>query len=161
MGHAQSVLLSFASLKIGKRNSFVGSIQLSEIFNYSLAAIAALSFGIFFCYKFYKSSKNSEGTDPDFSIKVGVLFFLPILLIILSGIFMPKLSEFDSSFGHVLFRVYVYFNVALVAYVVPALVAFLATLIIEDQTKAWLYSLNIFSVSTVMILIKVLLIFLS
>ncbi len=138
----------------------MGSIQLSEIFNYSLAAIAALSFGIFFCYKFYKSSQNSEGIDPNFRVKISVLFFLPIILIILSGLFMPKLSEFDSNFGYVLFRVYVYLSVALMAYVVPALVAFLAALIIEDQTKAWLYSLIIFSVSTVMILIKVLLIFL-
>lgn len=136
-------------------------MQLSEILNYSIAAVVALSVGVFFCYKFYKSSQISEGTDPDFSTKIGVLLFLPIILIILNGLFIPKLSEFDSSFGHVLFRVYVYLNVALVAYVVPALVAFLATLIIEDQTKAWLYSLIIFSVSTVMILIKVLLIFLS
>lgn len=136
------------------------SLQLSEILNYSIAAVVALSLGAFFCYKFYKSSQKSEGTDPDFSIKIGVLFFLPIILIILSGLFMPKLSEFDSNFGYVLFRVYVYFNVALVTYVVPALVAFLSALIIEDKTKAWLYSLIIFSVCTVTILIKVLLIFL-
>jgi hypothetical protein len=116
---------------------FMDGIQFSEILKFSISALIALSLGCFFCYKYFKQSKNSSIPDLKFWNKIVVLFLIPLMSVITMSLLMPKAAEFQSRFGYVLFNIYSYTSIALWAYAVPAIVALICAGVIRNKSKVW------------------------
>lgn len=130
-------------------------VQFSEILKISTAALIALSLGCFFCYKYFKQSKNSSITDLKFWNKIVVLFLIPLVSVITMSLFMPNAAEFQSRFGYVLFEIYSYTSIALSAYALPAIIALICASVIQNKAKVWQYSIITFSVVIAIIIFRV------